>query len=221
MQVDNSVSGVSSASNTKQSSINADFDMFLQMLTTQLQNQDPLSPMDGTDFTAQIAQFSQLEQQITSNDRLEALINQNTYSLQNLAVSYIGKEALAKGEQVALKDGKPVDFAYYLEQGATTSVVEIKNGEGEIVRSMEVDSKAGFHTVAWDGLDDNGDVLENGEYTLTLNAVGAEDKSSRKELYTYSRVTAVAADAGNALLTMVDGREILFSDIQEVRESSL
>jgi flagellar basal-body rod modification protein FlgD len=76
------------------------FDTFLKLLTTQLKNQDPLNPLDGTQFTAQIAQFSQLEQQINSNNYLKTLSESRDYSIQAVATNYLGKEALVSGNKL-------------------------------------------------------------------------------------------------------------------------
>jgi flagellar basal-body rod modification protein FlgD len=113
------------------------FNTYLQLLTAQLKNQDPLNPMEGTDFTAQLAQFSQLEQQINSNKYLEGLTKSNSYSLQTLATSYLGKDTLVAGNKVAKTDDS-TDFGFKLDKPATRVGIDIFDSTGAKVRTLDV-----------------------------------------------------------------------------------
>src|SRR5690554_2489607 len=99
------VSGTSSANNASRATIAQNFDTFLSILTTQLRNQNPLEPLDTNQFTQQLVQFTGVEQQLKTNDFLEALLLNTQSTARSDAVSYIGKEISASGKTAELKDG--------------------------------------------------------------------------------------------------------------------
>ena len=106
----------------------SNFETFLQLLTTQLKNQDPLSPLDSNDFTAQLTQMAGVEQQLLTNDLLQALVNQGTGGLDS-AVHYIGKEVVAAGSAVRLDDGGAT-WSYELATNAGSATLEVLDSPG-------------------------------------------------------------------------------------------
>lgn len=207
------------ATGSKSGVSNVDFDTFLKLLVSQLKNQDPLNPMDGTQFTSQIAQFSQLEQTIKGNAQLEKISQQSDYSLQSLAVNSIGKEVLMPGNLGQLQDGG-MDFGYKLAKPAAHVEVEVINASGQTVRIYEVDGKQGSHTISWDGKDDNGSQLTDGAYTLRMSATDFEGEKLPVDLYTYSVVSQVNNDGeGNITVETSDGRSAAFDDVLSIRAS--
>src|SRR4051812_46180014 len=137
------VSGVSSdatITGTRQG-IADNFDTFLQLLTTQLKNQNPLDPMDTNAFTQQLVQFSSVEQQLKTNDYLSALVQSNGSSTNTNAVSYIGKTVTASGTRSELVGGKAV-WNFTLKDAATANVT-IKDANGNVVYTEKGDLKAG------------------------------------------------------------------------------
>lgn len=150
---------------------------FLKLLTTQLKNQDPLSPTDTTQMTQQITQMTGVEQQLVTNDLLAALVGMNTGTGLSEGVNMIGKQVTAVTDTSTLKDGKAV-FSW-TQPGASASLsVEIKNAAGKVVRTLTPDDqKSGDHTITWDGKDDNGVQLDNGGvYGINVVAKGGDGK---------------------------------------------
>jgi flagellar basal-body rod modification protein FlgD len=198
------------------------FDTFLKLLTAQLQNQDPLNPAEGTEFTGQIAQFSSLEQQLASNKHLEDLANQADTDVQVLAVSYIGKEAMAEGNALYMaEDGQTLDFAYSLEKPSQVVTVEIVNAQTkEVVKSYQESGKPGDHALQWDGKLEDGENAPAGTYALKVSAVTEGGGSAGIKTYTYAEVRAVAGNGKSAEIQLADGRLTNIGDILTVRMSA-
>ncbi|MDD9911522.1 MAG: flagellar hook assembly protein FlgD [Alphaproteobacteria bacterium] len=205
---------------------NLGFDTFLKLLVTQLQNQDPLNPMDGTQFTEQMATFSQLEQQMQTNSYLEDISAARDYSAQTLAVSYIGKEALVPVGQefenaaVSLPEDGTVGFAYTLADTAYDVQIKVFNEEGDLVRQETGDNFEGVNAYVWDGKDSAGEQAEAGIYNVEITAVSKDGDKIAHRLYSYGEVAAVAADgAGSITLSLKDGREANFNDVLQVKDA--
>src|SRR5262245_53941482 len=108
------------------------FDTFLVLLTAQIQNQDPLSPMDSTQFTQQLVQFSQVEQQIRTNEQLEGLVGQYQAASAGAALSYLGKDAIIDADETYLAGGS-ANWAYTLPETATSLTINVKDANGRTV----------------------------------------------------------------------------------------
>jgi flagellar basal-body rod modification protein FlgD len=161
------------AQTTARNSLSGNFDTFLKLLTTQLQNQDPLEPMDATKFTEQLVSYSQVEQQINTNANLESLIALNKSSIGANAVTYLGKTVLTAGPATALEGGA-AKWRYALTNDANTLQMTIKDSSGKTVRTMTGDKTVGMHEFVWDGKNDAGIDQPAGTYTLTVNAKKAD-----------------------------------------------
>lgn len=193
------------------------FDTFLKLLTTQLKNQDPLNPLDGTQFTEQIASFSALEQQIATNSNLEKMLQGQDFSQQSMAVGFIGKEVLATGNLASLENGK-MEFAYSQKKQAAASVIEIFNATGERVASLEGNTDIGQHTALWDGTNAAGEVQPDGNYLVRVSAVDSEGASVEPKTLTFQKVQGVRSDGqGGVFLALPGDREISLSDEFTVR----
>ena len=213
----------SAVSETSTSSLNdMGFDTFLKLLVTQLENQDPLNPMDGTEFTAQMATFAQLEQQMQSNQHLDNMSQANDYSAQAVAVSYMDKQVLApEGSSLDTADVGVVEdgsasLAYILEEEAFSSEVTIYNSEGVLVKTLEGGTSKGLNNILWDGKNEEGEGVEEGFYKFQVKAYTPDGNRVSHQMYTYSPVIAVAADEEGIELTLLDGRETAFEDILQV-----
>lgn len=207
-----------SASGAASSAANLNFDTFIKLLTTQLQNQDPLDPMDGTAFTEQIATFSSLEQQIATNSHLEKLVGQDAFGAQSLAVSYIGKEALVPGSQSQLTDGE-MDFTYTMEKRSIFSEIKIVDSSGSIVKTLEGELDSGTHQVTWDGKNEDGEQLEDGKYTVFIEAAGADGNIVPVEIFSFAKIYAMESEGENINLVTDDGRSVNFNSVLQVREA--
>jgi flagellar basal-body rod modification protein FlgD len=195
------------------------FDTFIKLLVAQLQNQDPLNPVDGTEFTQQIATFSALEQQIASNKHLEQLVAQNSYAAQGIALNMMGKEVLAPGNVANVINGK-MDFAYELDASAVAVTLEIIDGSGQVVKTIEANRTKGVHAEQWDGTMDNGQKAADGAYTIRLRAFDNDGNSILSQVYAYGRVVSVESlgSADSTSLLLSDGRVVGFNSIGAVRE---
>ena len=177
-----------------------DLNTFLSLLTSQLKHQDPLSPMDSTEFTQQLVQFAQVEQQMSQNDKLDKLVKAHNSGLAATAVSYIGNYVEAEGNQVPLQDGKG-RFAYGISEAAKQVGILIKDSTGRVVRAVEGETHAGVHDYRWDGKDDEGNQLPDGTYTLALTATG-EEGSVDTWTTVFGKVTGVTSKDDQVTLVM-------------------
>lgn len=193
-----------------------DFNTFLKLLVAQLKNQDPLNPLDGTEFTGQIAQFSALEQQINTNNYLAALVEQRDYGQTSLAVSYIGKVALAPGNAMGVGENGGAEFAYRLEKTASSVEITIRDADGKVVRSQTGDGTTGNHIVTWDGKNDAGEQVAQGTYTVSVRAMDSDGKVLPNTVLTYGIVSSVITEDGNASLVMTDGRTVGVNEVLAV-----
>jgi flagellar basal-body rod modification protein FlgD len=218
------VSGTSSSSDATGSLTSAaggglntvDFNTFLKLLVAQLKNQDPLNPLDGTEFTGQIAQFSALEQQINSNNYLSQLVEQRDYGQTSLAVSYIGKVALAPGDTMAVGETGGSEFAYSLDETASSVEITVRDADGKLVKTQVGDGTTGNHIVTWDGKNDAGEQVAEGNYTVNVRAVDSEGSVIPNTVMTYGVVSSVITENGGASLVMTDGRTVDISEVLAV-----
>ncbi|MEJ0058346.1 MAG: flagellar hook assembly protein FlgD [Terricaulis sp.] len=148
------------------------YDTFLVLLTAQLQNQDPLAPMDSTQFTQQLVQFSQVEQQIRTNEQLEGLVTQYQASSAGAALSYLGRDAIIEDDSTRLTGGK-ANWAYALDDTADNVSLTVRDSRGRDVFKTTGLNAEGNHLFAWDGKNQNGDPVEDGVYTLVISAKDA------------------------------------------------
>ena len=168
-----SAAGTTSSLDSSSSTIASNFDTFLQLLTAQLQNQNPLDPLDTNQFTQQLVQFSSVEQQLKTNQFLEALIQSNELTAASnattQALSFIGKEVTASTTLSDLSNGKAT-WIYSAESTAPHSIITVKDAEGNTVYSEEVAMVAGEHRFEWDGVGSDGETKEDGVYQIHIDA---------------------------------------------------
>jgi flagellar basal-body rod modification protein FlgD len=214
----NYTSGGSAASGSASASaatFGKNFDTFLKLLTSQLQNQNPLSPMDTTQFTQQLVQFSSVEQSIRQNQNLETLISMQKSTQAGNAVSYIGKEVDINGDVVGLVGGAGV-VTYNLPEKASRTVINIYNKDGKLVRRMEGDNSAGRNAVEWNGKSDTGAQLPDGDYKVEVVAQNAAAQNIKVSTVVTGVVSDVRFISGSTMLT-VDGVTLPLSQLGAVR----
>lgn len=170
MEIAATTSTATSAAANSRIGLADNFDNFLKLLTTQLQNQDPLSPLDATQFTEQLVQFSGVEQAIKTNDVLGQLITLARADRVARAVDYLGAEVEAAGQTVRLDGSGPATVHYRLDRSAANVVISIYDEAGRLVRSQQGDASSGAHTVPWDGRDQSGARLPEGLYRVEVVA---------------------------------------------------
>lgn len=223
----NSTSAAVSATPTtddSSSTISADFDTFLKLLTAQLANQDPLNPTDGTEFTGQLAQFSSLEQQIQTNKLLQEQLDSLPDTKQAEAISYVGNDILAPGSAFTLGSSGNIEFTYDAESEMESATARIYDEEGELVREFSVEGTEGIHEVLWDGRDDSGNRLEQGIYTVKVEGAksGSTATSSNVQLttYIYSKAEKITKLGNDYAVLTADGRTVTLDDILGARETT-
>jgi len=170
--------GSSSALANSRATIAGNFDTFLQILTTQLKNQNPLDPLDTNQFTAQLVQFSGVEQQLQTNSYLEALLSlgASAASTSGQAANLIGKQITADTVASELKDG---EAKWVLNSAATASnaKIQVKDGTGNIIFQTERSLDAGDNSFVWDGKGTDGVMRPDGIYSIAISATDSSGKT--------------------------------------------
>ena len=166
-------SSTSSVSENSQSAgakakLDEDLNRFLNLLVTQLQNQDPLDPLDANEFTSQLVQFASVEQQIFQNSNLEKLLNLQETNQISQMVDFIGKRVEYLGQELSLEKGN-AELSYVMPSGVVDANVNISNSAGLNVFFAKGDTTAGKHTVIWDGVDKNGIQQSDGKYSVLVS----------------------------------------------------
>jgi flagellar basal-body rod modification protein FlgD len=191
-------------------------DDFLKLLVAQLENQDPMNPDDPTEFTAQLAQFSSLEQLFTVNESLSAMISSQGDLAKMTALSMINREVVSKSHDFTLDD-KPVLLGYSLDESVDELELLIKDGTGRTVAVLPAtELEKGDHFLEWDGTGENGQVLPAGEYNFYAVVTSADNLEEVPTLVK-GTVTGVNFDSARDVLVTTSG-EFFLSDIQSVRE---
>lgn len=192
------------------------FDSFLLLLTTQLKNQDPLSPLSSTEFTTQLVQFAGVEQSIRQNKNLEEIVAmQKAWEASN-AVNYIGKTIDAAGQNVMLQNGA-ADIRYTLDDSASKTTITIRDVNGEIVRTLSGNTIKGTHTLTWDGQSNDNTSLPDGIYTISVAATRGNNISVGTSTGFSGVVSAVETVDGKVLLRVGSGR-VPIGDVTSVRD---
>jgi len=190
---------------------------FLKMLIAQLEHQDPLNPMEGTEFTTQLAQFSSLEQLQQINENFGKLDSHYVSHGNSQAVNYIGKYVDAEGNSVNVTNGKS-DYIYYsLEENAKSVFINIYDTYGRLVRDVKIDgAQTGEQKFEWDEKDNSGNTISDGSYKFEVFATNSSDEMINVETIMKGKVTGVTFKNGTACL-LVDNKVIPIGNVREVR----
>jgi flagellar basal-body rod modification protein FlgD len=212
-----SASSNSSSSGSISASVQSEYNTFLTILTTELKNQDPTSPLDTNQFTSQLVQFSALEQNLQTNSLLqEMVLNQNQGQL-GTSLGYLGHTVQATGDSFAL-DGTgddPATLSYSLASTATTSKMNILDSNGNIVRTISVGAAAGDNTETFDGNDNSGKPLPAGTYTFQVQAADATGTAISNTTYETGKVTGI--DSADGVVSLhIGGLTVAATDVVQV-----
>jgi len=190
---------------------------FMMLLVAQLKNQDPLNPDEPTEFTAQLAQFSSLEQLYNLNDSMESLAASNAESDRIATLSTIGKDVAYESDTMNFS-GDPVDFGYSLSGPAAEVTVRLEQNGATVATLNGTELTEGNHFLSWDGLAENGSPAPVGEYTIVVDAKSANDDPILVTPLIKSEVTGV--DLGGAVggILVTEAGEIAFNKIIGVFE---
>ena len=167
----NSAASAASASGLDKDTIAGNFQTFLTLLTTQLKNQNPLDPLDTNQFTAQLVQFAQVEQQLKSNTQLGTLVSLQQTAQNTAALNFVGQKVDVAGTTTALSNGKAT-WQMAVPKPATGTIT-IKSATGQQVYTGTFSMNAGTQPFVWDGKDSSGLQWPDGNYTISVTAQDA------------------------------------------------
>jgi flagellar basal-body rod modification protein FlgD len=165
----------SSSLGVDKQTIAGNFQTFLTLLTTQLKNQNPLDPLDTNQFTSQLVQFAQVEQQLRSNDQLATLVSLQKTTQSTAALSFVGQTVVVDGSTAQLSNGKAT-WSFTSPKPATATI-SIKDSSGELAYSGSYTLQAGPQNFEWDGKGNDGTVWPSGAYTMTIASKDANGQS--------------------------------------------
>jgi flagellar basal-body rod modification protein FlgD len=176
--VDNSSSSASSSSSSvgvDNSTLAGNFQTFLTLLTTQLKNQNPLDPMDTNQFTQQLVQFAQVEQQLKSNEQLATLVSIEKSAQSTTALAFVGQNVAVDGQTAMLKNSSAT-WSFQVPKPISANVT-ITNATGQTVYSGSYTMDTGSQTFNWDGRDNTGTLWPDGKYTISITGKDASGQT--------------------------------------------
>ncbi len=176
-----------------------DLDQFMNLLVAQLQNQDPLDPMDANEFTSQLVQFAGVEQQIQANDNLEQMLDLQKTSLLGTVVGYIGTKVEVNGTEMSLENGE-AKASYTLDEKSLSTTIIITDSSGKTVYFSPGEVEAGRHAFTWNGKDNFDVAVPDGNYTLTVTALDSSDETIGVQHTIVGTVNSVSMEDGIATL---------------------
>jgi flagellar basal-body rod modification protein FlgD len=201
-----------SAGTNALTSLSSNFNSFLNLLLTQLKNQDPSAPMDTNTFTSELVQFSSVEQQITTNSSLTSLIQATQGSEVIQATGVVGKTVTLNSTQVPLQGG--TGTLNFTTASAEPVVVTLTNSSGVQVRNQSLTSTAGSNIWVWDGKDANGVALADGAYTASI--AGTSNGTTAAVPFTVSGTATGVTNTNGAVTLNVGSVSVDFSKVQSV-----
>lgn len=208
------VSSAASSLTSSRSTIADNFDTFLTLLTTQLKNQNPLDPLDTNQFTSQMVQFTSVEQQLKTNEFLEAMVLSNLSSTYTDAVGFVGKQITATGSSTQLANGNAT-WNYTINQPSDDVTITVTDQSGNVVHTAETSVDAGDGQISWDGFDTTGAKMPDGTYTITIDARSSGGAYIPVSTKMSGLVSAVDLSGAEPVL-IVNGSRINLSSIESV-----
>jgi len=183
----------------------SNFETFLTLLTTQMKNQDPLSPLDSNEFTAQLTQMAGVEQQLLTNDLLTSLVAAQAAGGLDNAANYIGRQVTAAWTATSLEDGKAT-WSYELGAKAADVKLQVLDSTGKVVwEGKGLETSTGVHDFVWDGKTTQGEQLDDGGvYTLKVSATAEGGSKVDSQALIRGRVTGVEMYDGAPYLVIGD-----------------
>ena len=208
----------SSATATSRTTLASNFDTFLSLLTTQLRNQNPLDPLDTNQFTQQLVQFAGVEQQLKTNDTLTALLSATQTSQAGTALGLVGKSITAEGD-TSLLTGNSAKWQLKAPKDSVTGTITIRDANGSVVATKEVDFVYGDQDFTWDGRKADGSRAKEGLYSIAVDAHDVAGNAVTITSEVSGTVDGVDLSTGQAVLLMGDLR-IPLGSLKSVRAPS-
>lgn len=197
----------SSTTASDTTTLSSNYEMFMTLLVTQMQYQDPLNPTDTSTFTSQLVQYSQVEQQIKTNSYLESLKALSTTQNATNLVSYIGKTVDADGSKAIYDGSDAATWNFTSSAKSTAATVTIKNSDGDTVYTTTADLTKGDNSFSWSGNTTSGGTASSGTYTISVSGTDSSGNDVTVTTALSGTVTAVDFSGDTPLLT-IDGQTI-------------
>lgn len=200
---------------TSSETLSSDFETFLKMMTAQVKNQDPMNPMDSSEYASQLATFSSVEQQVLTNDLLKemgAMLGGN--ALQQFG-SWVGMDALARTP--AQFTGEPVAFRPEYTAGADSATLLVRNSNGDVVQRLSL--PVGQEEALWAGVDDQNNVYPSGNYRFEIESYKGEELMETNVAAVYSRVDEVRNEGDTVMVRLAGGAELATTQVNGLRSS--
>ena len=210
-----STTTAASTTNAASSKLNADFDMFLKLLTTQMQNQDPLDPMDTAQYTQQLVQYSQVEQSIEQTKTLKEMLA--AFGTQNLmqASALIGAQVETSSATSGLSAATPAQWTWSATREVASMTGTIKDEKGKIIDTFPIEASSAAGAFTWDGTTSAGKKVDPGLYTLELSGKDASGAAVTTTAHAYGKVTDVELDNGTVQMT-INGLKVASSELLRI-----
>jgi flagellar basal-body rod modification protein FlgD len=194
--------------------IASNFTTFLQLLTTQLKNQNPMDPLDTNQFTQQLVQFAQVEQQMKSNTQLDTLIAVEKSAQSTVALAYVGQTVVVDGSTTQLDATKGATWSLAASKPSTSTIV-IKDSTGPTAYTGTFALNAGTQNFTWDGHGNDGKLWPPGAYTLSATAVDASGQNVGISTETQAVVDSVDLTQDPPVLS-INGKDYTMDKIKRV-----
>lgn len=208
----------SSSSVTGSETIADSFDTFLSLLTTQLKNQDPTKPLDTNEFTQQLIQYTEVEQLLQSNKKLEALLQLSSASTSMSLINYVGKEITSAGDTTSLANGT-ASWGLDIPSSSENVTYVIKDANGNEVYSKTGALDAGSGSFTWDGTTSTGGTADPGKYSLNVTAMDANEEAVAVSVSIKGVVDGVDM-SGDAPVLLINGTRFNVSDVTQISSVS-
>lgn len=195
---------------------------FLELLTIQLSQQDPLNPMDNQQFIAQLSQLATVERLENLGTSMEQMAMAQAANTSAQIVGFIGQEVVVAGADIHVEGGKPShQFGFDLADDAAAVEVIIRDEDGEIVRTLKLESRdSGEHAIPWDGTNDDGQPVADGSYTFEVHATDPDGEKVASSTQSTRRVNGVTYEDGFPRLLMQGGGAVPLGQVQQVTNNS-
>ncbi|HEY8565843.1 MAG TPA: flagellar hook capping FlgD N-terminal domain-containing protein [Beijerinckiaceae bacterium] len=207
-----------SPADKSRTTIAQNFNSFLLLLTTQLKNQNPLEPLDTNQFTQQLVQFASVEQQLKSNDTLNALLTSAKSTTASNAAGFVGMQITADGATTTLSKGK-AEWVINPAKACAQATVTIRDAKGNVVSSKTQALAAGSQTFAWDGKDTTGLQVPPGDYTISVTGRDAAGQPVSVKTEISGRVDGVDL-SGDAPILLVGSAQVPLAKVKGLKSGS-
>ena len=194
--------------------LTGNFSTFLTLLTTQLKNQDPMSPMDSSQFTQQLVMFSQVEQQINTNSNLQTLIALGQANTLSSSATYLGKSITITTGDGSLENSS-CTWRYALGADSANTTLSITDQNGKVVWTGTGETASGGHDFTWNGLDSSGNQLPDGDYKLSVTAT-TSDGSPIQSAIAFKGVVDEVNLTGSQPILMVGSMAVPLSEVSAI-----